>query len=641
MKRRVVIIAVLAATGLAMWLFVHLRSACGSAQLTVTSTGPLDIRLWGIRPDAGDVIYDLDGNETCQTLGVSWDSSNWGEKVQRFDFIFELPDTGELPLFKELSRFEVNGEDRPLAISVFQQILAHEDRRVLWVRSTFVRTFRRSVLRGLWISNTKIDTVDITLEYFHGLPGKSVFTVEGPFKQGSVVSSDREVYDVSFTKDLAGGYAFFELSRPTHFNRAMSVVVYDESGSRHLADRVAIRSKGQTGLIEYRVPNMSFDRMSSIAFGEQQYEITFKGVNLRVGGSKRRTYGAYLDKMGERLGLTMTGKELANYRFETATEALDVIDVVRGSMLVQAARAVLRQWPNPQDLSDEQTARLAEALGRWITAEDPLIRAFAVSIGLRCKWPNFIDPAIELLERPAGLDHYAENEIRDRATQSLRYCAGELSDDHIRRIADLMLSETRWQIRSGLLRLLDTPKMESRIKAFWRLAEDDRTRLWWFAVARLSAWKAFKGKYDSLPDKLKLRVFLIHGRRGFSDPDQIEPRAHDLLAGLLTPDLRGPDSGIFCGVLAKIAEKLDVETKTEIAIRALPHIERFNYPDCEIADIIVKYVNLWHGLDIGGLGDDVNLQTPDIRSYDWRAITAEAIEWYDTEYNAADPNSAR
>ena len=54
---------------------------------------------------------------------------------------------------------------------------------------------------------------------------------------------------------------------------------------------------------------------------------------------------------------------------------------------------------------------------------------------------------------------------------------------------------------------------------------------------------------------------------------------------------------------------------------------------------IVKYLNLWYGLDIGGLGSDVRKQTPDLDKMDLEAVAAEAIEWYDTIYNSADPNT--
>jgi hypothetical protein len=114
-----------------------------------------------------------------------------------------------------------------------------------------------------------------------------------------------------------------------------------------------------------------------------------------------------------------------------------------------------------------------------------------------------------------------------------------------------------------------------------------------------------------------------------------------LLAGLLTPELRAFDSSLFLDVLKKVAEKLDVHSRTTIFVNLLRAIEAFDHSDRLITYRIIKYINLWYELDIGGLGTDVTRSTHDIYKYDWPAITAEAIEWYDSEYEASDANSLR
>jgi len=91
LKRRTLIITFLIATGLGVWLVVCLCTSDNNSRLTVVSDGPLDIRLWGIRPDAGDFIYDPNGKVIQETLGVALsDPPYWGEEFQCFDFIFAL-----------------------------------------------------------------------------------------------------------------------------------------------------------------------------------------------------------------------------------------------------------------------------------------------------------------------------------------------------------------------------------------------------------------------------------------------------------------------------------------------------------------------------------------------------------------------
>ena len=70
-------------------------------------------------------------------------------------------------------------------------------------------------------------------------------------------------------------------------------------------------------------------------------------------------------------------------------------------------------------------------------------------------------------------------------------------------------------------------------------------------------------------------------------------------------------------------------------------VEVYDYSGRAVADKIVKYVNLWHGLDIGGLGADINRQTPDLQKYDWPAIVAETVRWYDSRQDANSPGPDR
>jgi hypothetical protein len=184
-----------------------------------------------------------------------------------------------------------------------------------------------------------------------------------------------------------------------------------------------------------------------------------------------------------------------------------------------------------------------------------------------------------------------------------------------------------------------SPESQARINGYWRLAEDDRPWLWWDAVERLAQWGQFDGKQDSLPDKLKLRLVLLRGTAEFSNPRQIAPRAYSLLPELLRPELRLLDASTFYRVLERIAEKLDREHATEAVVNFLRCVEDYDYSGQAVVDKIVKYINLWHSLNIGELGADIDQQTSELQKYDWPAITAEAIKWYENKQDASDSNS--
>ncbi len=63
MKRRTLITVAILGAALTVGLVLYLCAQLDNSRVTVTSTGPLDIRLWGIRPDAGDAIYDPNGKK--------------------------------------------------------------------------------------------------------------------------------------------------------------------------------------------------------------------------------------------------------------------------------------------------------------------------------------------------------------------------------------------------------------------------------------------------------------------------------------------------------------------------------------------------------------------------------------------------
>jgi len=95
MKRRILITVALLGAALTVGLVLCLCARLDNSHFSVTSTGPLDIRLWGIRPDASDAIYDPDGRKIAETLGnARRDKAVWGDNNQRHDFILRAGISG-------------------------------------------------------------------------------------------------------------------------------------------------------------------------------------------------------------------------------------------------------------------------------------------------------------------------------------------------------------------------------------------------------------------------------------------------------------------------------------------------------------------------------------------------------------------
>jgi hypothetical protein len=352
--------------------------------------------------------------------------------------------------------------------------------------------------------------------------------------------------------------------------------------------------------------------------------------------------------MASRMNLKLDPEKLDDYRFENADDALEVIDIVRGRHILWAAEAILREGrrtrakrTDPLILTDEQEKRLKKALSRWLRAWDLEFRSSAIQLGLNYDWPEFVEPALELLKSEPLQYDYKVREARVGTAYALERYREKLSDDAIGRIGEILLSRDDKRILYSLRKCLSWPRSQAKVDALLVLAEDERAWLWWDAISKLTQWDEFRGKEDSLPDKLKIRLFAVRGSHGFSNAKQIAPQAKDLLDGLLTPQLLAFDSATFGTILMKIAINPDKSFATTALINFLRLIKDYDDYVVGCIDRTVKHINLWHGLDIGGLGNDTAGSTPELDKYDWTAITAEAIEWYDNKYDSDNASSPK
>jgi len=262
-----------------------------------------------------------------------------------------------------------------------------------------------------------------------------------------------------------------------------------------------------------------------------------------------------------------------------------------------------------------------------------------VKIGLRCKWPEFVEPALVLLNARTADNPYSRPTGKSDAAHALAGYAEHLTDSNIVRIGQALSRQTNPNIISDLKRCLIPNKSPPRIKALRDLAAHEGPWLWWDAIERLSSWSDFEGRHDSLPGDLKVRLFLVRGPHGFSNPEQIASPAHSLLAGLLTPQLRDHDLGTFYDVLRSIDKNLDRPDATAAMIAFLRRANVYDNSTAPAIDKVVKYVNLRHNQNIGKLGTDITQQTPNLENHPWPAIAAEAIKWYETR-NTPDPDSS-
>ena len=657
MKRRTFILIVLSGAALAVCLVVYVRIRVGNTRFSVSSTGPLDIRLWGMRPDAGDVIYDPKGNKFADTLGIARNETTvWGKDLYCRDFIFEIPDTNEPIMFLPLRYSANREEDRRGGFLKGSLYFEHHGRNFGWFQTIIPRTKRQSFLFGIWKKEVPVDRIDLHLRYYCGPPNKPICVFRGPFE----FEVDRKLHRVTGVTDETGLYELsFDLVLPPSASPSELVmllqtkrridpvadILFYDAGDKCLYVRRGSPHKIPAGEgIGYSIPRSLLRNTAKITVGEQPFETTVRNLKLDSPNSKRRIYAERFDKMAEILKTGRGPNRYIRYNFRDLDELLKIIDILRGEQICKVSRNLCFRemgmlYIDPDTLDTEQSQKLKQVVLRWADAMDPEIRVNAIRLGLHCEWPEFFDMAFELLEYRNR--NYFDEAVPVREIAEVLYSHREkLSERDINRIAAILPRLTNPGAIRRLQDCLGDPKSPARLAALWDLANSDQPWLWTDAIRQLTMWREFEGKYDSLSERLKPRVFLVAGPRGFSDPGQIAPKVSELQLSLLSSQLLTHHGGTFSALIGYIPENTEKRAMTDVMIESLRYMEyRRDWSVWNTISGIVRYLNLWHGLDIGGLGSDVRKEIPDLDKMDLEAFAVEAIEWYDTKYKVADPNT--
>jgi len=647
MKRRKVITIALPAAALIVGLILYMCAWLDNRPVTVTSTGPLDIRLWGIRSDSGDAIYDPNGNKIMDTFGLAGGiTTAWEDSLYRRDFIFELPDTDESVLLYGL-RLMVDGREighvRGSKLRSFS--FYHKGRTLWWLQMNIPRTVDKSFLFGAWSKQVPVDRIDMNLQYYCGPPYDPTRTFKGPFGVDRKVVDETGLYEISFSlsSDKHRSKLTMMLSPGRRIDSSANALFYNAGGKYKRAAGRWSRTDPNNPVIMFQVSDLRLRDVELISIGEKPFEIKVRNLSLTSSYSEYRTYAEHLDKLAERLnpGSDPTRYKWPNYSiFEDLEGALKVIDVIRGGRI----KKVCERYCNPRDIATldaEQLQKLRRTVFRWAGAMDPEIFVPAIESGLRCGWPEFVDVALDILENPHRRRSRTVNPTGDvvAALSSFSYKV-QLSDRQAQRIVEIIPQYTDDRIIANLFQFLDRPKSPVQFTALWNLADLDPPWLWVRAVDELYYWGQLEDKFNELSLKMKVRFFLVGGPRRFVDTDQIESKASQLLPTLLNGDLLTHHSGTFSRLVHRLPESVDRRAMTVAIIESFRNME-YRQQGWSIWSAIcksVQHLNLWHDMDIGCLGSDYGKKVWNLDTLDLEAIAAEAVIWYDTEYKGADLN---
>jgi hypothetical protein len=593
------------------------------------SAGAVEISLLGVRPDGGDVFLDAYGRPMESDMKLYAGRHVWGSDSLQRDFLFELPRTKEPMDFCAFQRIRVSGANRGLGSSQNTRVFDYGGREFVFFSASLPRFYRGRNSLLFKGRQKRVKRIDVTLRYFHGPRGKADFSFSGPFVPGETVNADGGLPYTLTPKVPNMSYRYNEvhLSTKRQVDHDIPVIAYDDSGRRYLGHGASGTTSSTGSEIDFQwvYEAMPWEKITAITFGERPHENTFRNIVVHYPDRPPRDHAAWVDEMVKRLDWEDKRIDRLPSGFEAAEEAIKVIDIIRGIYIANCHMAIRRK--HIIEAPPETQEKIRAAAHTWLECMDLRIRAAGAEIGLEGRWPEFFQPALALLDTD-------DEEVRRRIAYTLRANYRSFSSAQLEAIKEIVMTKDDPVTSLHLVACLTWYGADVSSDDLLELAIDERPWLWWPAVQRLASRRELE-PIASLSDELKLRLYLTMGPGWGRGNDADEESADTLLAELLTPEILRMNSAVFSQILEKAANDLDHEDATHAIVDFLESLDFFDYRRATwVVDRMVKYINLWYGVDIAGLGTDVMHDPEDMYGRDWRAIAAEAIEWYKTQLAA-------
>ena len=662
---------------------------------------PLDVRLIGVRPDLSDAILDANGKKIGEdprwgrggnlrwgAHETSFGSGGARSKTQpkmRRDFIFEVPKMDHSILLAMYHPVRLSGSDLPAGTGFAFLYYEMEDqskaaalmlegtsvsrrtwafrshsregvlktkkviRRLLYLESTGHRKVPGRVV-GVLQRDTPVERVDVTLRFWHGPRGPAAAAFSGPFRPGREIHADEDTaYRLVPTEPDAGqgGKAVFRLktTRPTggDIYSKRAVLAYDRNGERYETKGRGGSWGGDGADFTFSVPGLALKDIAFITFGEKPREKTFRNILVSYPDRPPRDYPEYLDKMAEALDLKdRSPRALCRLKIETFWDAVKVAEVARGDHLGQVHRQLSQPTINPKKMNTTERTRLRAAVGRLAQSKDPNYRAAAVNIAWNAGWANYVDIAFDLLDAKSS-------SARSTAARALMSFHKHLSAAQIRAIGERILAEDDRSFRR-LIRPLGLIGRPAAAEVLVRLARDDRPWLWWPALCHYRTRRSL-GDRDELPTEVRKRIMLVSGEGLDNETEDVRAAALEMLPQLLTVQVLTEDSKVFDDVLSRVTKLLDRDTATKAIVGFLRELREVGTLPGPLAmsrslhyraDVwavakMVRYLNLWHGTNLGELGRDVSYWQLErlFRYVDWSGVVDDALQWSETGIDPA------
>jgi len=601
----------------------------------------LDIRLAAVwHPDYDD-LYDPAGHPAGKTLGAASGFGGGGGGDMARAFIFELASQGE-PV--QWHRAKVS---RAGSVQVAREIdISNFDTSVLlrpMVQARLPMYYDRIIpfdwqtLKSLgwpWQKRVRVEKVDVTLEYWRGPRRGAQAVFQGPFAEGEKKTSlDGRATVILWRYYRAGGIWGTTLALSTSLPGAdeMPVLAYTQSGGRCIAHRRdGFRGTAAPGRI-CLVSDVAPEDIALVTVGERPRQRTFHNITIAYPDRPDLKYPTWINEAAEILDCE--DGDVRNRHIGTLDDLLQLASVVRSEgiqMIGWGLPSMLWGSEGAEKiaaLETEERETLDAAALSWSRAEDCRIRVVGLSLGLFLDFQAYADRAIDFL-------HEGDLNTRTSMAQALRQNAEGLTAAHIERIQNVLLTAEPWANMTILLGCLDDSNLPAATRALAELARDQRSAFWCWALQKPEV-VALLGARDTWPLHLEARYVAANG----IDTLEGEARRREIaeyLSGVLSDrqriaSLRGFRAAVDC--LARLLEPAEA---SEAFIGYLERTRQYTWGS-ESVGRITQYISRWHGVDIGGLGDDTDAPLALAYARNWRQVRDDVLAWRET---GVDPGAA-
>ena len=621
---------------LAAGILWKVRGSTRPAQIT-RPDDPNSMRLLYVRPDCGEQVYDANGRLLGKIPVGNTSSYWWKPDDMKREFVFTCRNDNSLfPTFVSLylNGWLARRESASLEVRDTNESWVTLSCRAEVPRTMLEGGLRLGPIRLFRPRKKRVLTVDAHITYHTGPRGPARATFVGPFRVGQQVRAQEDANVLMQVERSPASTVHFVLSGPPPVECDAPVLAYTAGGRRHSLGRGG-SSTTATKPFRWEVScrNLALKSITHITLNEKPATQVYRGIQVNYPDLPVRTHPAFLDEIAERLDLDVDLSDpyavdafVENTKpFDSPSQALCILDIARGDFLHRVMRTFQRIQPG--DLTTAEREQLAEILPTLRRGER---ERFACHLGLWAGWPAYADKVLAIL-RDGDM-----GDLRFERLALALYRYPSPTAEQLSSLTDLLLqksidgSSLRDRLVNYVLR-----HSGSETEHLRRLAECDKPWIWSLVIRPDRYFREFVNKAS--PSRIVRKRAVALGMSSWIDQaDALKPEAYELLVETITPEFYEKSYLGFDRVFKAFAEHTPADKGNEVLIQYLKRqqsgwkawrqIEGASFWSDGGIWRVVRQLNSWNDVNIGGLGRDSDRRDSSV-GIDWPGVTASALQW--------------